>query len=121
MGRDGVRHFYSNHLVGKFFPPGTEIVNVSRTIGEDQLVDTHAVPVEWMLPGVPPTGRRVEAAAVVIIKFEGGRIAHEHVYWDQASVLVQLGLLDTAGLPVSGAEGVHKMLGPKLPSRRLTG
>lgn len=125
VGRDGVRHFYSHHLVGKFFPPETEIVNVSRTIGEDQLVEelvvkfTHTMPIEWMLPGVPPTGRRVEAAAVVIIKCEGGKIAHEHSYWDQASVLVQLGLLDPAGLPVSGAESVHTVLDPKLPSRSL--
>ena len=124
-GREGVRYFYSNHLVGKFFPPDTEIINVSRTIGEDQLVDelvvsfTHTVPLDWMLPGVPPTGRRVEIAAVVIIKFEEGKIAHEHSYWDQASVLVQIGLLDPAGLPVNGAESARKVLDPQLPSREI--
>jgi carboxymethylenebutenolidase len=80
---------------------------------------THTTPVDWMLPGVPPTGRRVEAAAVAIIEFEGGKIARERIYWDQASVLVQLGLLDPAGLPVSGAESVHKVLDPKLPSRSI--
>lgn len=124
-GQEGVRRFYSNHLVGKFFPPDVEIINVSRTIGEDQLVDelvvrfTHTVPVDWMLPGVPTTGKRVEVAAVVIIKFEGGKIAHEHIYWDQASMLVQLGLLDPVGLPVSGAESTRKVLDPQLPSREI--
>ena len=125
VGREGVRDFYSNHLVGKFFPPDAEIVDVSRTIGEDQLVEeivlkfTHTVPVDWMLPGVPPTGRRVEVAVVVIIKFENGKVAHEHIYWDQASVLVQLGLLDPTGLPVNGSESAHKVLDPNLPAREI--
>ncbi len=125
VGHEGVRQFYTNHLVGKFFPPDAELINVSRTIGEDQLVEeivlkfTHTVPVDWMLPGVPPTGRRVEVAVVVIIKFENGKIAHEHIYWDQASVLVQLGLLDPSGLPVSGGESAHKVLDSELPARDI--
>jgi len=125
FGRDGVRQFYTNHLIDKFFPPDVEMINVSRTIDEDQLVEelvlkfTHTVPVDWMLPGVPPTGKRVEIAVVVIIKFENGKIAHEHIYWDQASVLVQLGLLDPSGLPVSGGESAHKVLDPKLPARDI--
>lgn len=125
VGREGVRNFYTNHLVGKFFPPDVEIVNVSQTVGTNQVVDelvikfTHTVAIDWMLPGVTPTGRRVEAAVVVIVKFEGEKIAHEHIYWDQASVLVQLGLLDPAGLPVSGVESARKVLDPQLPSRRF--
>lgn len=125
VGREEVRNFYSNHLVGKFFPPDVEMVTVSRTIGEDQIVEelvisfTHTTPIDWMLPGLSPTGRRVEMAVAVIVGFEGGKIAHEHVYWDQASVLVQLGLLDPAGLPVSGAESTRKVLDPKLPSREI--
>lgn len=123
VGREGVRDFYVNHLVGKFFPPDVEMINVSRTIGEDQIVEemvirfTHTAVIDWMLPGVPPTGRRVEMAVAVIVKFEGDKIAHEHIYWDQAGVLVQLGLVDPAGLPVSGAESARKVLDPKLPSR----
>ena len=123
VGREGVRDFYFNHLVGKFFPPDVEMINVSRTIGEDQIVDelvirfTHTTVIDWMLPGVLPTGRKVEVAFAVIVKFEGGKIAHEHIYWDQAGVLVQLGLIDPAGLPVSGAESARKVLDPKLPSR----
>lgn len=123
VGRQGVRDFYANHLVGKFFPPDVEMLNVSRTIGDDQIVDelvikfTHTTVIEWMLPGVPPTGKKVEAAFAVIVKIEGGKIAHEHIYWDQASVLVQLGLLDPKGLPVSGADSARKILNPHLPSR----
>jgi carboxymethylenebutenolidase len=119
VGRDGVRAFYRDRLVGKFFPPDVIMTPVSRTIGEDQVVDelvisfTHTAPIDWMLPGLAPTGKRVEAAFAVIVGFKGGKISHEHIYWDQASVLVQLGLLDPAGLPVIGAEGARKVLAPR--------
>jgi carboxymethylenebutenolidase len=125
VGLEGVRQFYLNHLVGKFFPPDVELITVSRTIGIDQLVDevvlkcTHTMPIDWLLPGVPPTGKRVEIAGVVIVKFEDGKIAHEHIYWDQASVLVQVGLLDPTGLSVSGGESAHKVLDPTLPLRDI--
>ena len=125
VGRDGVRAFYRDHLVGKFFPPDVKMTNVSRTVGQDQVVEelvisfTHTTPVDWILPGVPPTGKRVEVAVVVIVGFKDGKISHEHIYWDQASVLVQIGLLDPTGLPVSGAESARKMLDPKLPPRRM--
>jgi len=72
-----------------------------------------------MLPAIPPTGKRVAAAVVVIVEFEDGRIASERIYWDQASVLVQLGLIDPTALPVSGAESVDKVLDPRLPSRSI--
>lgn len=116
VGREGVRRFYSNHLVGKFFPPDVEMIRVSLTVGEDQIVEelvikfTHTVAVEWMLPNIVPTGKKVEVAFAVIVKFEGGKVAHEHIYWDQATVLVQLGLLDAKGLPVCGAESAQKIL-----------
>jgi carboxymethylenebutenolidase len=125
VGHEGVRAFYRNHLVGKFFPPDVEMVNVSRTIGHDQLVEelvirfTHTTPIDWLLPGVPPTGKKVEMAVVVIVGFKDGKISHEHIYWDQAGVLVQVGLLDSAGLPVSGAESARKVLNPQLPPRTM--
>jgi carboxymethylenebutenolidase len=72
-----------------------------------------------MLPGIPPTGRRVEIPLVAIVRFEGDKLVHEHIYWDQASVLVQLGLLDPAGLPVAGAETARKVLDKTLPSNTL--
>ena len=72
-----------------------------------------------MLPGVAPTGKRVEIPLVVIVHFRDGKLAHEHIYWDQASVLVQLGLLPPAGLPVAGVETARKVLNPDLPSNEL--
>jgi carboxymethylenebutenolidase len=74
---------------------------------------------DWMLPGIPPTGRRVEVALVVIVRFRDGKLAHEHIYWDQASVLVQVGLLDPEKLPVMGMESARKVLDPALPANML--
>jgi carboxymethylenebutenolidase len=125
VGRDGVLAFYRDHLVGKFFPPDVTMTNVSRTVGQDQVVEelvltfTHTKPVDWILPGVPATGKRIEVAVVVIVGFKDGKISHEHIYWDQASVLAQTGLLDPKGLPVCGAESARKVLNPKLPPRRM--
>lgn len=125
VGREGVRAFYRDHLVGKFFPPDVKMTNVSSTVGSDQIVDelvisfTHITPIDWMLPGISPTGKHVEMAVVVIAGVKDGKISHEHIYWDQASVLVQIGLLDPAGLPVSGAESARKVLDPQLPSRQM--
>jgi carboxymethylenebutenolidase len=66
---------------------------------------THTIPKDWMLPGIPPTGKQVEIAMTVVVQFDGDKMAHEHLYWDQASVLVQLGLLQPADLPVVGGRG----------------
>ena len=75
--------------------------------------------IDWMLPEIPPTGKVVEMAVVVVVGFKDGKISHEHIYWDQASVLVQIGLLDPSGLPVVGAESARRILNPKLPPRSL--
>jgi carboxymethylenebutenolidase len=125
VGRDGVRAFYRDHLVGKFFPPDVKMTNVSRTVGLDQLVEelvigfTHTTAMDWLLPGVPPTGKAVEMAVVVIVGFKDGKISHEHIYWDQAGVLVQIGLLNPGGLPVTGADSARKVLNPKLLPRPM--
>jgi carboxymethylenebutenolidase len=124
VGHDQLERFYRRHFIGRN-PPDTELAPVSRTIGADQIVDemlfsfTHTTEVDWMLPGVKPTGRRVEIPLVAIVRFVEGKVAHEHIYWDQASVLVQIGLLDPAGLPVAGVETARKVLDPSLPSNRL--
>ncbi len=124
VGRAQVSHFYGTHFFPNL-PPDTEVVPVSRTVGEDRLVDelihkfTHTMEMPWMLPGVPPTGKRVEVAVVVIVQFKDGKIASEHIYWDHASVLVQLGLLNPGTLPVAGAESARKVLEPALPSNEL--
>lgn len=116
IGLEGVKKFYSSLILsGKFFPPDTEMVPVSRTIDERQLVDeiifkfTHNCEIGWMLPNIKPTGKRVEIPLVVIVGFSHGKVTHEHIYWDQASVLVQIGLLDPAGLPIKGMETARKM------------
>ena len=118
-GRDGVLAFYRDHLVGKFFPPDVTMERISITVGETQIVEelvisfTHTTMIEWMLPGIAPTGKMVAAAFAVIVGFDNGKVSHEHIYWDQASVLVQLGLIDPAGLPVVGAENARKLLATK--------
>jgi carboxymethylenebutenolidase len=123
-GCDELREFYSKRFIPQM-PPDTEMTPISRTIGEDQIVDemifkfTHTIPMDWMLPGIPPTGKRVEVPLVAIIRFRNGKLAHEHIYWDQASVLVQIGLLDSARLPVVGIESAKKVLDPSLPANEL--
>ena len=74
---------------------------------------------DWMLPGIAPTGKRVEEALVAIVRFREGKLAHEHIYGDQASVLVQVGLLDPEKLPVTGIESARKVLDPVLPANML--
>ena len=106
-------------------PPDTSITPVSRTIGVDRIVDemvfefTHTIKMDWMLPGVAPTSKHVKVALVVVVNFRDGKLAHEHIYWDQASVLSQLGLIDSAKLPVAGVESAEKVLNPSLPSNQL--
>jgi carboxymethylenebutenolidase len=124
VGKAQLREFYSKRFIPQM-PPDTEMVAISRTIGNDQLVDemifkfTHTIRMDWMLPGVAPTGKRVEVPLVAIVQFRDGKLSHEHIYWDQASVLVQLGLLDAAKLPVAGVESARKALDAKLPSNAL--
>lgn len=121
QGPQGVRTFYAKRLIGQFFPPDVTFETVSRTYGEERLVDeliisfTHSHMIDWMLPGVKPTGKRVEAVFVVIVGIQNDKVAYEHIHWDQASVLVQLGLLNPTGLPVTGAGAAAKLRNPSLP------
>ena len=125
-GWEAVRAFYGAHFIVKW-PADTSITPVSRTIGQGRVVDellmsfTHDIVMDAFLPGVAPTGRKVEIVVVVIVGTEGGKVAFERIYWDQASVLVQLGLLDPTGLPVTGVEQARKVMDPLLPSSRLLG
>ncbi len=106
-GRAGVEEFYATRLIGQFFPPDVEFIPISRTVDGERLVDemvirfTHTETIGHLLPGVAPTGRRVEMALVVIVGVSDGKVAYEHIYWDQAGLLAQLGLLDPAGLPIA--------------------
>ncbi len=122
-GRAELHDFYANHFLSQI-PPDMEMAPVSRTIGQGRVVDefimrfTHSVRLDWILPGIPPTGKRVELPFVVIVQFEGNKVAHEHLYWDQASVLVQIGLLDRT-LPVCGGETAAQVLNPTQPMNEL--
>ena len=124
VGHDELREFYSKHFIPQM-PPDTSMTPVSRTIGVDRIVDemvfefTHTSKMDWMLPGVEPTSKHVRVALVVIVHFRDGKLAHEHIYWDQASVLAQLGLIDSEKLPVAGVESAEKVLDPKRPSNTL--
>lgn len=113
-GKDEVRRFYAGSFIPNI-PPDISAVPVSQTIGADRLVEeaiyrfTHTIAMDWMLPGIPPTNKPVELALVGIIHFRDGKIASEHLYWDQASVLVQLGVIpaDTPG--IGGNEGNRQL------------
>ena len=124
VGVEELRRFYRHHFV-PVHPEDTEIVPVSRTVSTDRIVDemvirfTHSRVIDYLLPGIAPTGRRVEIAAVVVAQFRDGKLASERIYWDQASVLVQVGKLSAEGLPIAGAEVARKVLDPALPSNRL--
>ena len=115
VGYDGVYNFYKNHFIGKM-SDDTKIVRLSRTVDKEQVVDelilsfTHDREIDFILPGVPATGKYVEIACVVVMNFKDGKISHEHIYWDQASLLVQIGLLDPKLLPVTGREQAKRLL-----------
>ena len=115
-GKAALRAFYSQDFIPSM-PPDTKLTPISRTVGTDQLVDemifsfTHTQEMPWMLPGIAPTHRHVEVALVAIVRFREGKLAHEHIYWDQASVLKQIGLLTQPDLPVFGVESARKVQG----------
>jgi carboxymethylenebutenolidase len=123
-GRAELRRFYSTWFI-PVNPTDVQMTEISRTVGADSLAFefvatfTHTTEISWLLPGVAPTGRRIELAAVVIVTFDGDKLASEQIYWDQASVLVQVGLLERDGLPVVGVESARKVLDPTLPSNEL--
>jgi carboxymethylenebutenolidase len=124
VGAVAVRDFYSRHFIGQW-PADLAIEAISRTVGQGRIVDelvlsfTHEVVMDAIAPGVAPTGRHVELPFVVVVGLDGDKIAYEHIYWDQASLLVQLGLIDGAGLPVQGADEARLLLDPTVPFNRL--
>ena len=123
-GRDEMIEFYGKHFIPRM-PSDTTLRLLARTVGNNRLVDefvfsfTHDIKMDWILPGIRPTYRKVEVPFVVVVQFEGDKIAGERIYWDQASVLVQLGLIDPAGLPVVGVGSARKFEDPRLPSNEL--
>ena len=124
VGYKELHRFYKNHFVNSN-PADTRLIPISRTVGSDRVVDemifcfTHDREIDWMLPGVKPTGKYVEVPLVAIINFRGEKLYHEHIYWDQASVLVQIGLLDPKLVPAAGGETAKKVVDETLPSNTL--
>ena len=124
VGYTDLHRFYKNHFIPKT-PADTKLIPISRTIGADRLVDemlfcfTHDIEIDWMLPGVEPTGKYVEVPLVAIVCFRGDKLYNEHIYWDQASVLVQIGLLDAGLLPIAGVETAKKLVDETEPSNTL--
>ncbi|KAF2669731.1 NTF2-like protein [Microthyrium microscopicum] len=137
IGQKDLHRFYRDYFIPDN-PPSLKMKLISRTVGVDKVVDEllvsfdHTQDISWMLPGVPPTNKHVEVALVAVVCVRGGKLYHEHIYWDQATVLVQLGLLDPKyippkmkhlginRLPVVGAEGARKVLDESSePSNKL--
>lgn len=116
-GAEELYTFYDKHFLNQL-PPDLEVLPVSRTIGAERVVDelvlrfTHTVQMDWVLPGVPPTGKRIEFAMVVVVSFEGDKIKAENAYWDNATILKQAGLISDPKLPILGAESARNLLNP---------
>jgi carboxymethylenebutenolidase len=114
-GGAAVRRFYSTQFIGQT-PADAVLRPIARTVSEDRVIDefvlefTHDREIPFMLPGVAPTGHKVRIPTVVVMGFTNGKVAYEHIYWDQASVLVQIGLLDAAKLPIAGSEQAERLL-----------
>ncbi|KAI0778451.1 NTF2-like protein [Trametes elegans] len=127
VGYQDLARFYKYHFTkDNVTPPDTELITISRTIGADRIIDemifkcTHTTEIDYFLPGIKPTGRPLEIALVGVVAFRGDKLTFEHIYWDQASLLVQLGLLDPKGLPVAGVDVARKVVDPfGLPSNTL--
>ncbi len=122
-GREELRKFYREIFIPQI-PPDAELQLLSRSVTQYRIIDefilrlTHTVQMDWFAPGIVPTGRRLAVPHVGIIAFEDGKIRSEHIYWDQATVLLQLGVLE-GNLPVLGADQVDRLLNPEVPANLL--
>lgn len=123
-GRKHLLNFYRHHFTNRH-PGKFHIEPISRTVGVDRIVDeaifcfTHDREIDYMLPGIPATGKYVELPFVAVVSFRGPKLAHEHIYYDSATLLKQLGLVDFGGLPVSGSEQAAKVRDNSVPSNTL--
>ena len=125
IGFKDLHRFYKDFfIVGN--PPSMQMRLLSRTVGVNRVADElyfsfrHTQEIPWLLPGVKPTNKSVEVILVCIICIRGSKLYHEHIYWDQASVLAQIGLIDPKLLPVCGAAAARKVLDEKSqPSNEL--
>ncbi len=127
IGKQDLHRFYHDFFISSN-PSSLNLRLISRTSGADRVIDEfvvsfrHTQEMPWILPGVPPTNKLVQVAMVSVVCVRAGKLYHEHLYWDQASVLVQTGLLDPKmvpdhmkrkgmkSLPVRGIESAKKVL-----------
>lgn len=125
LNTEELRVFYSRYFLNQI-PADMKMTPISRTVGSERVVDemvlrfTHSIQMDWLLPGVPPTNKPIEMAMVVIVQFDPAtrKIAHENLYWDMGSIMLQVGLID-ASLPVRGAESARQVVNPVLPMNEL--
>lgn len=121
VGHDMLKRFYKYHFVDQN-AGGRDRLRISYTLGPDRVVlesytkFRHDCVIDRYFPGIAPTGKVVEIATVIIVKFRGDKVCHEHLYWDQGSALKQIGVLQADGLPIAGAEAARKVLDETLPS-----
>jgi hypothetical protein len=126
-GLEELRRFYKDYFFNNH-PPNFHMRLISRTIGVDRIVDElyiqfkHTVVMPWVLPGVAPTNKKVEVIVVSVVGMRAGKIWSERFYWDQASVMFQVGLLDPDEvpeefkknglemLPIAGSEAARKVM-----------
>ncbi len=122
-GREALRKFYAETFIPQM-PPDADLQLLRRTVGQNRIIDefilrfTHTLRMDWFAPGIEPTGRRLEVPHVGVIEFEGDKIASEHIYWDHASVPIQLGVLDAERLPALGSEQIQRLLNPDADANR---
>ena len=123
-GREPLRKFYAEVFIPQL-PRDAELELLTRTVTPERLVDefilrfTHDIRMDWFAPGIEPTGRRLAVPHVAVIAFESGLISSEHIYWDHATVLRQMGVMDQ-GYPVMGADQCDRLLDPSAPANTLT-
>ncbi|RDK41188.1 hypothetical protein M752DRAFT_302988 [Aspergillus phoenicis ATCC 13157] len=116
IGRDELTRFYRDHFIFNN-PPDTKNELISRTIGIDRVVDkfimtfTHDSEVDWLIPGIPPTGRKLEIPFMAVVNIRGDRLYHEHITWDQATVLKQLGLMPEGRPTEEALKFEHRLQG----------
>lgn len=97
-GKAALRPLYRDEFIPSIPPSWTHttknVVATDDCIVEEACINlVHTQQMDWFLPGIPPTNKPIEFDIVLIVQFRDGKMAAERIYWDQASVLRQVGKL----------------------------